>query len=64
MILCKLGLAGCTQLFVTALNLIISTSRHNINKLIKEKISRINLSFQNTKNILPNIKIQGEKGKN
>jgi len=30
----------------------------------KQKICTINLSFQNTKNMLSSIKIQGEKGKN
>jgi len=43
--------------------LIITTSRPNINKLIKHKICTMDLSFQNTKNMLPSIKIQGENGK-
>jgi len=44
-------------------HLIIPNSRHNINKLIKHKICSIDLSFQNTKNMLSSIKIQGENAK-
>jgi len=43
--------------------LIISTFRDNINKLIKHKICTMDLSFQNTKNMLFSIKIQGENDK-
>jgi len=48
----------------TTLNLNISNSRQNINKLIKHKICTMNLSFQNTKNMFSSPNIQGEKGKN
>jgi len=51
------------QVHLVNYHLIISTSRHNINKLIKHKICTMNLSFQNTKNMLCTIKIHGENGK-
>jgi len=39
-------------------------STEYINKLKKHKMWTMKLSFQNTKNMLSSIKIQGEKGKN
>jgi len=45
-------------------NLNFSSSRHYINKLNKQKICTLNLSFQNTKNMLFIIEIKGAKGKN
>jgi len=51
------------QVHLVNYHLIASTSRHNINKLIKHKICTIDLSFQNTKNMLFSIKIQGENVK-
>jgi len=40
-----------------------SSYRNNINKLIKHKMWTMNLSFQNYKNILSSLNIQGEKSK-
>jgi len=45
-------------------DLIISTSRHKVNKFIKQKICTMNFSFQKVKNMLSSIKIQAGKGKN
>jgi len=50
--------------FCKFIQLIIPTSGYNINKLIKHKMCKMDLSFQNTKNMVSSIKIQGENGKN
>jgi len=46
-----------------SLNLNISSSRHNINKLMQHKICTINLSSLKSKNMLSSKKTQGEKSK-